>query len=125
MPTEDFLKDTPTGDLGVTEAPANGARPGGASRGRPPLRMPIGFTLRDAVRLLFKHKWTVLIPFVLVSGAGITYSLRAEEWYSATARIQIIPNPLQDILPGGSASLYYRDVLADQVRRLSRGGLPC
>jgi len=115
--TEDFLKDIPAEDTDRSGAATLNAPVASPSRSRSFRLMHSGFTLRDVLRLFFKHKWTLLIPFVLVSSAGIVYTLRATPWYVATARIQITPSPLQDILPGGGAA-YGRNVLADQVQLL-------
>jgi uncharacterized protein involved in exopolysaccharide biosynthesis len=118
MTEEDFLKEIPEEDPALWGESTVQARDSGVSRPRKKVHSPSGMTVRDVARMAFKHKWTVILSFVLVGGLGIAFSLQISPWYEATARLQVHPNPLQDMLPGGSTGTFNRNILADQVQLL-------
>ena len=118
MTEEDFLKEIPEEDPALLGESTVEVRERKASRPRTKPHSPSGMTLRDVARMAFKHKWTVMLSFIIVSGLGIAFSLQLSPSYEATARLQIHPKPLQDMLPGGTSGPFNRNILADQVQLL-------
>ena len=48
---------------------------------------PSGFTLRDALYIVFRHKWTISIIFVLCSLAGLVVALLMPDVYLSEAEV--------------------------------------
>jgi uncharacterized protein involved in exopolysaccharide biosynthesis len=65
---------------------------------------------------VFKHKWALVIPFILTTALGTTYTMTAQPWYQATATVQIQPNELEQLTPMVQAR--QKNLLNDQVQVL-------
>ncbi len=76
-----------------------------------------GISLRDIFRLFFKHKWAILIPFVLFIGLAVAYTMMATPWYQSTATVQIQPNELAALAPTVNMERQ-KNLLNDQVQVL-------
>lgn len=76
-----------------------------------------GFTPREAIRLLFKHKWTILFPLVIFSSLGAGLAYLSTPFYQATASLQIQPNELEPLTPMAT-NARQRNLLNDQVQLL-------
>lgn len=117
MANQDFLTDAPSGDLPV-EPHREETAPSHRNRERRGLKVsaPRGFTMREAIRLLFKHKWVLLLPLFIVPPIGYFYAQTLTPLYIASARIQVQATELRELLPTtGVAMSSGRSVLNDQV----------
>ncbi|MCA9423871.1 MAG: hypothetical protein KC994_02290 [Candidatus Omnitrophica bacterium] len=99
MADQDFLTDAPSGGF-----------PARSSREELPVQRPSdrtklkvgesrGFTLREVIRLLFKHKWILLLPLIIIPPVGYIYSQTLTPVYVASTRLQIQSTELAQLLP--------------------------
>jgi len=69
---------------------------------------------------LFKHKWVILLPLLIIPPLGFFYARTLTPVYVATARIQITGTDLQQLLPEAAiGSTSNRSLLNDQVLLLT------
>lgn len=119
MSSEDFLKTFPPEDVVAGEVPP--------TREPVPFSAPTarfgrfgvshGITLRDVARLIFKYKWTLLIPMVLLTSLSVVYTMISSPWFQATATVQVQPNELAALAPTASLERQ-KNLLNDQVQLL-------
>ena len=115
MADNDFLKDLPPEDTDAERSqPLPTSRRAGPSTFEA-MEYSSSFTSREAIRLVFKHKWTLFIPFILVFSAGIVYSKTAVPWYVAVARVQIEPSQVEGALPGLKGVDRRRNLINNQI----------
>ncbi|MCA9450439.1 MAG: hypothetical protein KC931_25180, partial [Candidatus Omnitrophica bacterium] len=120
MSNDDFLTDSPSGGMPIQ--PTREETPYQPHPARRPERTKLnvsqsrGFTLREVIRLLFKHKWVLILPLLIIPPLGILYANSLPPIYMATARIQIQATELASFLPPESAAANSgKGVLNDQV----------
>lgn len=119
MSSEDFLKTFPPEDVAATEVPPQKEPlPAFAPSARfGKFGVPHGITLRDVARLIFKYKWTLIIPPILTVSLAVAYTMVSVPWYQATATVQIQPNELAALAPTASLERQ-KNLLNDQVQLL-------
>ena len=117
MADQDFLTDNPTGaepDYHPRREEPSSYRK--ADRTTLKVSESRGFTLREAIRLLFKHKWILLLPLIVIPPIGYFYAQSLTPIYVASARLQIQATEFAQLLPeAADVGASNRSLLNDQV----------